>query len=274
MKKLSYDDYCKYFAGKCKICQGTKQILHEGVKTACVCQLSATLKFRFEQFEVDPPELKYKSWTDFQGCTSEGKILTDASLIEGKKKALRYCFDSDEADVFKDRKKHLIVHRHVDDGQNLIIVGARGSGRTLLAALIVKEIAHACHFHNKDISYKYIKSWDLQNAATWDNIKGSNHELLDELSDVNFLVIDQVELLPPGGHHTTPPDIIKMDSLFGSRRYKPTIIICSPFFWHKTSDENLISSIEAQWGRSFISLLADSNNVVIELRKESGFGTR
>ncbi len=272
MKELTSEHYCQYYASKCKICAGNRRIKHEGVWTACVCQQAAILKFRFERFPVEPPELKYKTWEDFTGTTNRGKILTEDSLVKAKSKALGYCFDSQ--DGYKDRRKHLTVHRHLEDGQNVVIVGDGNSGRTLLATLIIKEVAHACRIYNKNIDYQYVTSWALKDAARWDDNKSINHDFLNEMSDTEFLVIDKMEIMPARGHHTAPPDYNSMNQLFWSRRRlkHPTISICSPSFWSQVTNPGWQEDMSAQWSREFILLLNDSNNLVIKLDKEVSVG--
>lgn len=281
MKKLTYDDYSNYYASKCTSCKGEKRVQIKGVWTICICQNSASLKFKFEQFEVDPPELKYKTWSDFDGHLRDGKggkyLGIDASsFFAAKQKAGAYCFNVSDIEIATaDRKKHLIVHQHRYDGQNLIIVGNKNSGRTLIASLVIKEAAYACRIHNLDISFKYIKSHDVLEAARWSNERMTDRPLLDEMADVDFLVIDEIDLLPDRGHHTMPPDYYTMNVLFGNRLKEnlPTILICSENFWTNTrQNPHIIDSVTTQWGKPFMSILNDPSNVVIELKKGANVG--
>jgi len=275
MKELTSEDYCQYYANKCKICSGKRRIKYQGTWTACVCQQAAILKFRFERFPVEQPDLKYKTWDDFCGWTDvDGKILTDQSLVDAKSKALQYCFGSSDPAAFKNRRKYLKVQEHLYDGQNVIIIGDHNTGKTLLAVLIIKEVAHACRIHNRNIGYQYITSWSLKDAARWDNNKSINHDLLNELSEIEFLVIDKLELMPEIGHHTNPPDYNSMNQLFWSRRRlnHPTINICSSLFWSRISDRRYHESMSSQWSREFILLLNDPKNLIIRLSKEVNVG--
>lgn len=276
MKKLSHTDYCDYYASKCKKCNGAKRVRVDKGWVSCHCQHVATLKYRFEQFEIYPPTLKYKSWTDFCGYSDGGnQRLTPASFVEAKSKAFAYCFGSGHLpqnyeNILKERSKHLIVHKHCRDGQNVVIVGDRGSGRTLIAALIIKEVAHACMIKNLDIGFKYINANDILSAARWDNSKSIDHDFLNEICDTEFLVIDQIDLPPPRGHHTNPPDCVAINKLFADRVLfcYPTIAICSTSFWSQIMNPRYMESVVEQWGREFVSLLKHENNVVVELCKE------
>ena len=273
MISLSYQDYAVYYASKCNICHGEKRVKVENVWTACVCQQSASLKFKFEQFEVDPPELKYKSWNDFDGFLRDknGKkvqIISTASWCKAKQQALDYCFGSSEPEVLKNRRKHLVVHKHRYDGQNVIIIGHEQCGRTLLASLIIKEVAYACRIHNLDLTFKYIKAYDLMNAARWSNEVGMNRVLLDDIEDTDFLVIDEVGLLPAKGHHTYPADYYTMNVLFRNRTMHslPTIVIRTDAFWMQAT-ESKYEDVSSQWGRSFLSLMNDPKNVIIKMER-------
>lgn len=270
MKQLTYNDYADYYASKCKICNGEKRVQIKGIWTACICQNSASLKFKFEQLEINPPELKYKTWDDFNGFANGHQIISTESWLSAKQKALQYCFGSINPDVVKDRKSNLIVHKHRYDGQNVVIVGNKGSGRTLIAALIIKEVAHACRIYDLDLSFKYLKAYDLLIAARWDNERSYDYSLLEELTDIDFLIIDEVELLPPKGHHTNPPDYHTMNNIFGNReRWKlPTIIICSQSFWGQVSHTKYTDDIAVQWGRPFVSIMNNSDNVLIKINKK------
>jgi len=274
MKKLTHQQYCDYYADKCNRCKGDKRLHVDGMWVSCPCQRIADLKYRFDKFEISPANLKYKKWDDFDGFGRlvDGKkqqALTHQSLIESKSKALKYCFGTDDRSCLDNRKLHLRVHKHIEDGQNVIIVGEKQSGRTLLAALIIKEVAYACKLFSKNISFQCVKSYELHNYARWDDAgKRIDHAVLYDLADVDFLVIDQIEMRPPRGHHTNPADIHSLEMLFGTRRTSnhPTILICSCNFW--AHFQKYSHDIAVQWGNEFVSIMSDSNNVIIELEKE------
>lgn len=275
MKQLSHTDYCTYFAKKCTVCKGEKRLRIEGTWVLCQCQQIATLKYRFEQFDVYPPELKYKTWTDFRGYTDNGEQrLTAESFVEAKAKAFAYCFGkghkpAEYEHILQNRKDYLIVHENLSNPTNVIIVGNKNSGRTLVAALIIKEVAHACMLHRLNISFKYIKANNLLDAARWDNVRPANHALLDEMADTDFLVIDDIDVQSQRGHHTNPPDALHMSKIFVQRVDSPTILICSEQFWAQASSSRFADSVAEQWGKDFLSILLNKQNVLIELRKES-----
>lgn len=266
--KLLYNNYSEYYASKCQICHGEKRVKVNDIWTSCLCQRSASLKFKFEQFDIDPPSLKYKSWDDFNGFVDGKQVISTESWLSAKQKALQYCFGSDDPDVIKDRKKNLIVHKHLTDGQNVVIVGPDGSGRTLIAALIIKEVAYACHLHGLSLSFKYIKAHDLFIAARWDNDKSQDHDFLDDIRESEFLVLDEIEIMPPRGHHTNPPDRHTMYDIFNGRfvRDLPTIFICSPMFWSSVHGP-LSDDLSIQWGKPFINSLKKKSNLIIEVKK-------
>lgn len=271
MSNLKYKDYSQYYADNCRICCGIGHITHEGVRTMCICQHTAKMKWRFEQLEVMPRELKYKDWGDFCGVSNTGDHkLTDNSFVKAKEKALKYCFGSDNISVINNRSKTLIVHNHLKTGRNVIITGVPKSGKTLLAILIIKEVVYACRIYNLDITFRCIKSNILQNESRWDKFRTINHVLLDELKDVDFLIIDNIDKPKQGGHKDIPPDTIALDSLFYHRiiQNKPTIIICSDNFWECSIHPQYQAETLVRWGDAFASLLLNKDNVVIRLYKE------
>lgn len=272
---LPYYLYSDSYANKCKKCDASKRVKVHGIWTTCECQHAATVKFRFDRFEISG-DLKRKNWEDFTGFDRGKQSISEDSLVSAKQKALRYCFGDSGSHPYNDRRKNLIVHKHLQDGQNVIIVGGSQSGRTLLATLIIKEVSHAHYLFgggtNKDVTYKYIKAHNLLDAARWfggANRRDQQHDLLDELATTSFLVIDQVDLPPPKGHHTNPPDWISLAKVFSARIEDrlPTIVICSAPFWARASDSRYEDDVVSQWGRYFVLIMNDPKNVVIELRK-------
>ncbi len=150
----------------------------------------------------------------------------------------------------------LVVHKN--QGRNVIIVGGKNTGKTLLAALILKEVANASSIFKLNIDFKWLKASELVNASRWDNSKSVDHEFLDNLNNIDFLVIDGIDVYRTG--HNTPPDTVSMDVLFSYRYLAscPTIVICTPEFFKTASKYEI-------WGKEFTSLLTRADNVLIEL---------
>jgi DNA replication protein DnaC len=278
MKKLTYQNYCDYYASKCSICESRKRILKNNIWTCCSCQYTATIKWRFEQIEIHPESLKYKNWADFtgeiKGTNKEtGKLeilghLSVPTFMGAKQKAMEYCFGSSDIKVLEDKKKYLSVHKHCMDGQNIVIAGRRNTGRTLLAVLVLKEVVNASCFFNLNLEFKWIKSSDLIDAARWDNSKSIDHVFLDSLYDIHFLVIDGVDIYRGG--HNTPPDTISLNVLFNYRRKMayPTIIICSDVFLNSILHAKYGDEVSRPWGEEFYSLITNPSNVTIEMERE------
>lgn len=277
--KILHEDYQIYYAKQCLICNGNATILDGNIRRECVCQKKARRKFRFEQIDIYPPDLKYKDWSDFTGIiTKQDKIighLTTQSVLNARNKAFSYCYKAPfSLDILKNRGQYLKVHHHLDDGQNIIIAGDEQTGKTLLAAIICKEVANASVLVNRDLDYRWIKFYDIINAARWNldyntgQSKQIDHPFLDRLSELDFLFIDAMDL--QRGGHNSPADHISMDSLFGARilNYRPTIVICSKRVTSLLSTGPGQEQLAAAYGFQFMSLLKNSNNLLIELVKD------
>ena len=173
--------------------------------------------------------------------------------------------------MLKNRSKNLKIHKHLNDGQNLIIVGDEGSGKSFLGILVLKELIYASSFLRRDLEYRWVESYDLINAATWQTMRGYgkavDDDFLDFLIDLDFLFLDGVDAQKRG--HNRPPDHYALDKLFGSRRIEnsPTIITCSKTFWKLTALRR--DSVQQIYGDQFLEILLDDSNVVIQLEKET-----
>lgn len=271
--KLNYQDYSLYFAQKCDVCHGKKRNLIDGIWTVCPCQKKATLKYRFESLQIDPPELKYKSWDDFTGIITEAGetvgTLSPDSVIEAKTKALAYCYKNGDNSSLD----NLIVQKHLADGQNLVISGEKGSGKTLLAVLIVKEVVLANLKYALSMTFNWTQSSQIVYAAKWEidggiSVKNQDYDYLEELSETDFLVVDDLDYEEKTGSHRQPPDRTSINVLFGERRrnQRPTIFICSDKI------RNMIGTVKAerirqQWGGELCSLVSNAKNIFIDLRK-------
>lgn len=273
MKKVTYNDYCDHYARKCKICKGQKSVLIGSSLQACICQFHATTKWELNKIKVDPPDLKYLGWEDFTGVIkSSGEVvgmLTPQSAAEGRQKALEYCFVGGD----NSKPRNVCIHKHMSDGANVLISGHRGTGKSLLAILITQAIILSRYFYDPTLSFTWVKSSRLRDAARWDDKRSINHDVLDEFAEVDFLIIDDVDcdlVSETGirGHHTNPPDRTSLDVLFGTRLLysKPTILVTTEGLVDHL-DPRLCQPVIQNWGNEFLNLATASKNTVIRLKK-------
>jgi len=280
MKKLSYKNLQSHYSSECKLCNGVQSIVNNNIRYECLCQKMARQKWSLEQVKIRPNSLKYKDWKDFNGTIeANGEIvgnLTIESALAGRDKAFLYCFGSVfDAKLLKNRSFHLHVHNHIYDGQNIIITGDSGSGRSLLAVLILKEVICASSFLSRSLDYRWVETYNLIDAARWTNSSNSNkgvdHDYLDHISGLDFLFLDGVGVQTRG--HNYPPDHFALDKLFGHRRSEglPTILNCSKNLWKLVSGRNPqgADGIHRIYGNQFVEILQDSNNVIIDLEKDN-----
>lgn len=237
----------------------------------CACQHIAAVKWDFEQLCLDPPSLKYKKWSDFTGAIEDNAEIVgslDESFVNAKRKAMEYCFGSSDPQVLKNRPKYLSVHEKISTGKHVIITGEKQTGKTLLAALIIKEVVLAVMIHRVDISFKWVKGAEILHAAYWDKNKPINHEYLDNLIDVDFLVIDGVRLIKG---HISGPDTLVLDRMFGHRIIHglPTIVLCSSEFKTQVFNPRLQGrdNITNTWGERFVRLMTNPSNTIIDLKR-------
>lgn len=255
---LSYADYCDYYSKKCLYCRGDKRILdNRKVWVSCSCQRIASCKWRLEQIPVHPSSLKYKEWNDFTGSIGNDTItslLTAESLIEAKTKAMEYCFGEAGLSGPLNRKENLIINHRIHNGLNIVITGDKSSGKSLLACLIAKEAIR------DNLSVKWIVFSALCNGARWDTHKTIDHDFFDFLANTQLLVIEDIDL--EAGYYG---DIFVLDKFF-HHRYNPglaTIFLCSRKLLQTIQTSPWV--IEEKLGKSFVSLVTDSKNVVIDL---------
>lgn len=278
--KLTYADYSNYHAQKCATCKGAKRVQRDGIWVTCGCQFNATAKWRYDQIQIYPEGLKFKTWDDFCGISATGAMLTPESLVEAKGKALSYCFDSPNPSLAKDRVKNSVVLDHVRDGRNVIISGTTGSGRSLLAALILKEVVYATAIKQRNVSFHWVRAAELTEAARWATsrvgsvAKAIDRESLDNWSETDFLFLDGMETKADTGDHRAPPDMTSINLLFSHRlAYKlPTILVCSDRFLKASKTPGYWDKIREQWGDDFLSLMNDPGAVLIELTKAGKIG--
>lgn len=275
MNTITYASLRQLYAHECKFCAGVKSITDaDGIRRECTCQKLARQKWRLEQVKIRPDSLKYKGWSDFNGTIEDnGQIIGNLvleSAVDGRNKAFRYCYGI----PYTTGKLPIHVHKHVSDGQNVIITGDNGSGRSLLAVLILKEVIRASSLLTDALEYRWIETFDLIDAARWtingSADKGVDHDYLDHVSGLDFLFLEGVGLQTRG--HNYPPDHFALDKLFGYRRSMrlPTIMTCSKDLWKLLTGRNPRGREEVQkiYGNQFLEMLLDSNNVMIELEKD------
>lgn len=281
MNQVSYEDLQIHWANGCKFCEGKQTIVDSGgIRRECLCQKGARQKNRLEQVKIRPDDLKYKDWADFNGTIIDrGEIvgsLTLESALSGRDKAFQYCFGSPfDPSIVKRKTSHLRVHKHVSDGQNLIITGDSGSGRTLLAVLVLKEVIRASVFIQDSLDYRWVEAYDLIDAARWSNLggsqKGIDYDYLEYLAGLDFLFLEGVGIQTRG--HNSPPDHFALDKVFGNRRSHslPTVITCSRDLWKLLAGRNPAGRDEVHriYGNQFLEILQDTNNIMIDLEKEN-----
>ena len=276
MKPLLYADYRKYYANHCLICHGDARIVEDGVRKECFCQKKARRKYRLEQIEIYPPELKYKDWTDFTGIITKndqitGNLKIDSTII-ARNKAFNYCYGVDfDASLLKNRLSSIKVHDHLDDGQNLVIAGDESTGRSLLGAIICKEVANASILINRDLDYRWVRFYDILNAARWiydaSMNKPVDHAYLDMLTNLDFLFIDGMNVQRG---KNSPPGHIAMDTLVGTRTlwHLPTVLVCSRKVLKLATTLIGQEQLSSLYGYEFVQMIKKPNTVVIELIKE------
>lgn len=267
-----YLQYCEFYAASCEKCKGEKRVLEDNVWYSCVCQYNASVKYRFDQIQIYPDNLKYKTWDDFNGIAEGNNRLTPSSLVAAKKAVLQYCFSSTTKDCIKNRLKYSILHKHLSTGKNLIIAGKKQTGKSLLSILVLKEVVYSSALQKMKIDFSWTKMHQIIDAARWSisnnqSDKRIDYDFLDYLENVQFLFIDGVDLLPVSGNHRHPPDIMSIDNLFAKRLIKklPTIITCSDKFYKSLSTQSGLQDVQHQFGEEFCNLVTHRNNSVVIL---------
>ena len=277
MKQLEYADYREYYARSCLVCGGNKRVIEDGVRKECFCQKKARRKYRLEQIDIYPGDLKYKDWVDFTGVITKqdqviGHLKVDSAIL-ARNKAFQYCYGvSFDKEIIKSRYKNLKIQEHLHDGQNIVISGDDRTGRSLLGAIICKEVANATVVLNRDLDYRWVKFYDVLNAARWvydsQHHKPVNHNYLDMLAGLDFLFIDGVDLQRGGKNY--PADHIAMDALFGSRTMfnLPTILIVSKKILKMLTMSGGQDQLASVFGIEFLQMFRKDDTIIIELVKD------
>lgn len=264
MDDKNYNTYCDFHASKCKKCLGQKSLLVGDIFVTCSCQFHASIKWRFDQIQIYPESLKFKTWNDFNGIDGAKYIVEASCILNAKSKAMEYCFGLTDTELTKNRKKNSVIHKRLSEGRNFIINGETGTGKSLLALLILKEIVLACAIQNRRIDFVWEKSSKIIDSARWSDQKSIDYKYLDYISSVDFLFIDDIDLVQTSGNHRHPPDITSLDNLFLYRLKNklPTIITCSDRFYNSRERK-------VQLGNEFSNLISQQDNFVVNLKRRN-----
>jgi hypothetical protein len=244
---------------------------------------------------VIPDELKYKRWEDFTGRadpdgSGEKDFLDFNVAFKAKLMALEYCYGDTVRNMPMEGSQEAIKTLTSDNsratkslilsnkrsGRNVVIIGPKKSGRSLLALLILKEVAWASFHQNHRVSWKYTVGTELLEAATWGAGKTLNLDLLDELTEVSFLLIDNVKT------QNLPASNTELNRVFlaRARNRLPTIMVFNQGIaniparrlqamgYRDGAVQNDIANpwdeIERVWGDVFVSVCQAQNNLVID----------
>lgn len=267
-KKITYFQWLDYYANKCNDCHGSKMLIKNGSPVACFCQHVATAKYRLEQVDISPSHLRYTSWEDFTGLVKKGEkvegSLNVSSAISGRDMAFRYCFNVPYDKRVSKSVSELKVHENLTHGTNVVIYGPPNSGKTLLAALILKEVNRSI-LNGHSLEYGWARFSDIIYLASWSCNKEIDYKKLEYYSRLPFLFIDGIDIHKGG--HNSPPDHIAINSMFGKRRVLnlPSIFVCSEQLLQiMRNNSDVVSSY---FGEEFTKLVSEPTNVVIILNK-------
>jgi len=277
MTSLTHADYREYYARQCQLCKGNGCVVEDKVRKECVCQKKARRKYRLEQIDIYPPELKYKDWDDFSGVITQNAQVVGhlkiESALSARDQAFQYCYGVPySTEILKSRHKHLQIQKRLSDGQNVVIVGDERTGRSLLGAIICKEVANATVVLNRDIDYRWVKFYDILNAARFvydaQISKAVDHRYLDMLAELKFLFIDSIDVQRGGKNY--PSDHVAMDSMFGFRTmyHLPTVLICSKEILKLLTMPGGQDQLVRKFGFEFTQLFRKDDTVIIELVKD------
>jgi len=258
-------------------------VLRDNGWTACGCQHLAAVKWRFEQIKLKPSGLKYYNWSDFNGSLRtrypngrtevigciEGMNENTAAMVaqRARSQAMCYCFDTDDINLVstrEERQKHSLIHEKSVCGGNVVIAGGNRSGKSLLAALILKEVVRASIDSGKDYTFGWVEGSVLVDAA-YSFGKYIDFEQLDEWAEVNFLVIDNFDV--------SNNKVVDLDQLFYRRSSLPTIVTCNPEFLSGCHGKPRVGGINSDrvkqmLGAGALQIMLDPSNVEIKLCME------
>jgi len=205
---LSFDEHAAYFAEHCDKCQGKRFVIEEEKRVICSCQSKALVKHRYDQI---PTDLKNKDWEDYTGdFIQNNKEIRVVNWKESRDIAFGYCFSKksinqlSKCELNLDKIKEILerrfsrsrIKKRYDDGSNLAILGNSFTGKTLLAALVAKEIIYASVLLiDKDV--KWVSFNSLINSLSFNRV---DYDLIDEISYVDFLILDNVNAPKQGNY--------------------------------------------------------------------------
>jgi len=279
---LSFNEHASEFAKNCQRCHGRTYLLENGKYVVCQCQLQAQIQHRREQI---PKDFRYLKWLDYTGDTviGNGKHVHVINWQESRNTAFRYCFSKkpinkivDGGKLLPNKEDNKVIEdtiekriskskilKRKEEGANLAIFGVEATGKTLIAALIAQEIIYASVLLG-DFDFKWLSFNTLINSISFNRV---NYELIDEVSYVDFLVLDNVYIPQQGNYMKNILDEIFYDRLMNKM---PTILTAeagtenSEHF--KKKDQYSGTTARQAVGDEFYRLLNSSNTQKIVLK--------
>jgi len=274
---LSFDEHATRFAENCKECRGKRYVLENNKHVVCKCFLNAVIQHRLDQIPID---FRYKEWLDYVGITDDGKDIHNSNWKEARAITFAYCFSKrtiknieeiNYEDIDQNFINKKIRHRasnskilfRKNEGANLAIFGDEMTGKTLLASLVAKEIIYASVLLG-NFDFKWLSFNTLINSISFDRI---NYDLVDEITCVDFLVLDNAYIPQQGNYMKNVLDEIFYDRLMGKM---PTIITGSSGMENsehfKKKDQYSGITARQAMGDEFYRLLNSSNTQKIVLK--------
>jgi len=209
---LPFEEFSFKFSKTCKKCNGKKYLVENDEITECSCQLKALIDYKISLIPVDS-DFRSLDWDDYTGDTvREGKEHRVLNWQQARNLAFEYCFSKDsilkigldETKVSSEIIEKIINKRfsnskilnRMKEGANLVLFGDSFSGKTLLAYLVTREVIGASVLLG-DFDVKWVSFNTLINSLGFDRV---NHQLIDEISYVDFLILDNVYIPQQGNY--------------------------------------------------------------------------
>jgi len=170
-------------------------------------------------------------WSDYIPEHIGDGIILPSDVIISRKNAKMECYEYSKN-----------IQNAIDNGDSLIIVGDRGSGKSVLGTLILRDA-----IERKEKSVLYITFTQLLIDSRASGFKSYAEDLEQGYVEPDFLMIDEME----EGHEYFPKDREYITQILGlrARDLKPTIITSS------TS----MSSLGKFLGTSFLKIVTNKN---------------